>query len=122
MKKYQQLLREVLYGGETRGDRTGTGTISQFGKQTRYDLRLGFPLVTTKRVYWKGVIHELLWFIKGSTNTKYLTNNNVGIWDEWADKEGDLGPVYGKQWRDFGGLKRINADHERDWIERHFPD
>ena len=99
MKKYTDLVKEVMYGGEGRDDRTGTGTISQFGKQVRYDLRLGFPLVTTKRVFWKGVVHELLWFLRGSTNTAYLKANDVGIWDEWADPKGNLGPVYGKQWR-----------------------
>lgn len=109
MKKYIQLLKEVKYGGESRGDRTKTGTVSKFGPQVEYDLRQGFPLVTTKRTYWAGIVHELLWFLKGSTNTAYLKNNNVSIWDEWADEEGDLGPVYGKQWRAWDSYKELQG-------------
>jgi thymidylate synthase len=99
LKHYLNLVREVLYGGEVRGDRTETGTISKFGPQVEYDLRAGFPLVTTKRTYWKGIVHELLWFLQGSTNIGYLQKHDVGIWNEWADEKGNLGPVYGKQWR-----------------------
>jgi thymidylate synthase len=99
MKRYHDLLKHVLKNGETTSNRTGIDTISVFGTQTRYDLRQGFPLVTTKKVFTKAIIHELLWFLKGSTNIEYLKENGVSIWDEWADEKGNLGPVYGKQWR-----------------------
>lgn len=99
MKQYLEFLRHIKETGTPKQDRTGVGTISLFGLQMRYDLREGFPLVTTKKVYWKGVVHELLWFLRGDTNTQYLRDHAVRIWDEWADENGELGPVYGKQWR-----------------------
>jgi len=99
MEAYHQLLRRVLDEGQFREDRTGVGTHAVFGAQTRYDLREGFPLLTTKKLHTRSIIHELLWFLKGDTNIGYLNENRVSIWDEWADENGDLGPVYGRQWR-----------------------
>ncbi len=99
MKQYLDLLKKITDQGVERPDRTGTGTQALFGEQLKFDLSNGFPLVTTKKVYTRAIIHELLWFLKGDTNIKYLQDNNVKIWDEWADENGDLGPVYGKQWR-----------------------
>lgn len=107
MKQYIEMLKYILENGKQKGDRTGTGTLSVFGYQNRYDLSEGFPLVTTKKMFLKGVIHELLWFLRGDTNVKYLNDHGVHIWDDWADEQGNLGLIYGEQWRDFGGVDQI---------------
>ncbi|MFI5135389.1 MAG: thymidylate synthase [Chitinophagales bacterium] len=118
MKQYHDFLRHVLDNGVSKGDRTGTGTISVFGYQMRFDLSEGFPLLTTKKVHLKSVIHELLWFIQGSTNVKYLNEHGVTIWDEWADERGELGPVYGKQWRSWEAPNGEEIDQISNVIEQ----
>ncbi len=116
MQQYLDLLKHILDNGTEKKDRTGTGTKSCFGYQMRFDLQKGFPLVTTKKVHLRSIIHELLWFLKGETNIAYLKENGVGIWDEWADESGELGPVYGKQWRNWEGKDGKTVDQVADLI------
>ncbi|RTL59955.1 MAG: thymidylate synthase [Sphingobacteriales bacterium] len=118
MQQYLNLLQHILDNGVQKHDRTGTGTISTFGYQMRFDLNEGFPLVTTKKVHMRSIIHELLWFLKGETNIKYLKENGVSIWDEWADANGELGPVYGKQWRSWEAADGKIIDQVSDLIEQ----
>lgn len=118
MQQYLQLLQHILDNGVEKSDRTGTGTISTFGYQMRFDLQKGFPLVTTKKLHVKSIIHELLWFLKGETNIAYLKENGVSIWDEWADANGELGPVYGKQWRSWEGANGQTIDQITDVVNQ----
>jgi thymidylate synthase len=115
-EQYFQLCKDILNNGTKKEDRTGTGTLSVFGRQMRFDLQKGFPLLTTKKLHWPSIAHELLWFLSGDTNTKYLTDNGVKIWNEWADEDGYLGPVYGEQWRSWQPAK-LEWNDVFDWTE-----
>ncbi|MBF0708623.1 MULTISPECIES: thymidylate synthase [Bacillaceae] len=118
MKTYLQLCEEILHNGTKKSDRTGTGTVSVFGHQMRFDLQEGFPALTTKKLHLRSIIHELLWFLNGDTNVKYLQDNGVRIWNEWADEDGELGPVYGHQWRSWTGADGSTVDQIAKVVEQ----
>lgn len=118
MKQYLELMSHIMVNGHKKADRTGTGTLSVFGYQMRFNMADGFPLVTTKKCHLKSIVHELLWFLCGDTNIKYLNDNGVSIWDEWADENGDLGPVYGRQWRSWTGVNGQYIDQIKNVIEQ----
>lgn len=120
MRQYQEIVQRILDHGHRKDDRTGTGTLSVFGHQMRFNLADGFPLVTSKRTFWRGAFVEMLWFIRGDTNIKWLHQHSVHIWDEWADEYGDLGPIYGAQWRDAGGeFDQIAATQAAELFRQH---
>ena len=118
MRQYHELMERVLAEGVRKNDRTGTGTLSVFGHQMRFDLADGFPLVTTKKLHVKSIVHELLWFLSGDTNVRYLNEHGVTIWDEWADEKGELGPVYGRQWRSWPTPDGRHIDQIAQLVER----
>jgi thymidylate synthase len=124
MQQYHDLMRRILNEGVKKEDRTGTGTLSVFGHQMRFDLQEGFPVLTTKKVHLRSIIHELLWFLMGETNTRYLNDNGVSIWDEWADENGELGPIYGYQWRNWPAPDGTHVDQISQLVEqiKHNPD